>query len=340
LKYAIQTINLTKRFTLIKRYRDLLLHPFKKKEITVLDNINLEVREGEILGLLGPNGAGKTTLIKILCTLVLPTEGNAFVGDYDVSKHEAKIRKLIGYVVSEERSFYWRLTGRQNLKFFSTLNNIPPNETESRIDELAELVRLKDDIDNTFKNYSSGMKQKLAIARGMLTNPQILFLDEPTRNLDPIAAGRYRKFIKNVISKQEGKTVIIATHNMNEAEELCDRIAIINGGRLIKCGSISRIKSILTEKQSYIFKIRGEQENVLKKLQPYVINPIILDSRIESESDMYTIVRSDIKENKNISDIVKQITMAGIDIEAFYPEEYSLEEIFSKVVEDPSDSWL
>lgn len=333
MEYAIQTINLCKEFTITKRYRDFILHPFRNKVATVLDNINLEVRAGETLGLLGPNGAGKTTIIKILSTLILPTRGNAIVGNFDVAKNEAQVRKLIGYVVSEERSFYWRLTGRQNLKFFSTLNNIPTNKAEYRIDELAELVRLKDDIDKPFKNYSSGMKQKLAIARGMLTNPEILFLDEPTRNLDPIASNRYRKFIKNVISHEQGKTVIIATHNMVEAEDLCDRIAIIKKGQLIRCESIDKIKTILNREHVYIFKVRGACKNIMEKLQPFIGAATIIDPIIESESETHTILKSKIY-NENLSNTIKQLVLAGIDIEAFHPEVYSLDEIFSKLVEN------
>ncbi len=165
--YCIETEDLSHRFSVIKSYRDLLLHPFAKKEITALREITVGVRKGELFALLGPNGAGKTTLIKILSTLILPSSGKAFVNGLDVTKHDREVRKKIGYVVADERSFYWRLTGRQNLRFFAALNNLAPGDTAGRIRSLFGLVGLEQDADRMFKDYSSGMRQKLAIARGL-----------------------------------------------------------------------------------------------------------------------------------------------------------------------------
>ncbi len=331
---AIETINLTKRFPRIKGYRELLMHPLRRKETTVLEDINIQVERGELFGLLGPNGAGKTTLIKILCTLVLPNEGSAFVNGYNVADHGKEIRRDIGYVISEERSFYWRLTGRQNLKFFATLNNLSARQAARRIEEVVELTGLEDDIDRVFKDYSSGMKQKLAVARGMLTNPQILFLDEPTRMLDPLVTRDLRKFIKEQIVGKEGRTVVLATNNMQEAQELCDRIAIVHRGRIRICDSLDGIRRILNGKDRYVLKLKSPLEHLKRELSNSYFTDKI--DRISSESSDAngSAVRVEISSSKdNVSEIIERIVLAGIKIEACYPLEESLDQIFARVVE-------
>ncbi len=331
--YTIETYNLTKRFPVMKGYRDLLLHPFRKDEVTALENVNIQVRKGEIFGLLGPNGAGKTTLIKILCTLVLPTEGSAFVNGYDVTRDGIQIRKIIGYVISEERSFYWRLTGRQNLKFFARLNNIPAKQVDQRIKEVVELTGLKDDVDKTFQDYSTGMKQKLAVSRGMLTDPQILLLDEPTRSLDPVSAHNLKRFITEVIVGERNKTVIIATNNMQEAEELCSQIAIINKGKLAICESLKEIRKTFNGNDKYVFKLRGSFEYLNKKLNCQSINGKISSLLPESSYNSGSLCRLEISVGReNISEIVEKIVSSGIKIEAFYPVELSLNEIFARTI--------
>lgn len=261
MSYAIDILNLTKRFRQPIRYRDLFLHPFRRDEITVLEDINIQVNKGELFGLLGPNGAGKTTLIKILCTLILPSAGTALVNGHDIKRDGKAIRKSIGYVISEDRSFYWRLTGRQNLRFFAELNNFSRSEADQRIKELVELTGLRDEADKIFKNYSSGMKQRLAIARGLLTNPEILFLDEPTKSLDPIAAHDVKMFIRNRMVGEEKKKVVLATNNMQEAEELCDRVAIIHHRRVKVCETLEEIRRISNKEKRYILSLLGPLES-------------------------------------------------------------------------------
>ncbi len=317
----------------MKSYRELLMHPLRRKKITALENVNIQVRKGEIFGLLGPNGAGKTTLIKILCTLVLPTEGSAFVNGYDVARDGNQIRKIFGYVISEERSFYWRLTGRQNLKFFAKLNNLPAWQMNRRIKEMVELTGLEDYIDNRFHDYSTGMKQKMAIARGMLTDPQILILDEPTRSLDPITANNLRKFIKEVIVSEKKRTVIIATNNMQEAEELCDRIAIINKGRVKLCGALEEVKRIMNDKDRYVLRLQGSFHYLDKKLNSLNFNGIIVSLSPDSSSNNGSLCKLKVNSGKeNITEIVKKIVTSGIKIEACYPEELSLNEIFARLI--------
>lgn len=263
--YCIETDNLTKKYPVIKGYGGLLLHPFRKKEIVAVNKVNIQIKKGELFGLLGSNGAGKTTLIKILCTLVLPTSGRAFVNGMKVTKDGKRIRKIIGYVVGDERSFYWRLTGRQNLKFFAKLNNIAHREAGLRIEKLLSDTELTRDADKMVKDYSTGMRKKLAIARGLLTNPEIIFMDEPTNGLDPISAQKVRRLIREKFVGEEKKTVVFATHNLHEAEELCDRIAIIHGGEEQISGTVEEIKRKFNSDKKYIIELRRPEASILKK---------------------------------------------------------------------------
>lgn len=334
MSYVIETINLTKRFPLPKSYGELLMHPLRRKTITALENVNIQVKKGEIFGLLGPNGAGKTTLIKILCTLIMPTEGSAFVNGYDVTRNGKHIRKIFGYVISEERSFYWRLTGRQNLKFFAKLNNIPACQINRRIEEVVELTGLRDYINKRFHDYSTGTKQKLAIARGMFTDPQIIFFDEPTRSLDPVTANNLRKFIKEVIVSEKKKTVIIATNNMHEAEELCDRIAIINKGRVKYCGLLEEAKGTMNNKDRYVIRLQGTFDYLHKKLSSLNFNGKIVSLSPESLSKDGSICMLKVDSGKeNITEIVERLITSGIKMESCYPEESSLNEIFARITE-------
>ncbi|MGV8175488.1 MAG: ABC transporter ATP-binding protein [Methanothrix sp.] len=236
-----------KRFLLNRGLLETMRNPGKKDFITTLDGISLKVKEGEVLGLLGPNGAGKSTLIKILCTLILPTKGNAFIKGYDVVKESKEARSRIGFITTDERSFYWRLSGRDNLRFFATLHNMPQSLAKTRVEELLDVVLLKSRADEPFLNYSAGMKQRMAIARGLLNDPDVLFMDEPTRSLDPTSARNLRAFIKEHIAMQSGKTVLISTHQMDEAEQLCDRVAILDQGRIKAQGSPAELKCSLPQ---------------------------------------------------------------------------------------------
>ena len=213
--------------------------------ITSLDSVSIQVREGEVLGLLGPNGAGKSTLIKILCTLILPTEGRAYVNGYDVARDSSRVRRSIGFITTDERSFYWRLSGKENLLFFATLHNMRPAKARSKAEELLKIVHLEKRADDLFLSYSAGMKQRMAIARGLLNDPEVLFMDEPTRSLDPGAAKNLRDFIKEQIVKEQGKTVFLCTHQLDEAEQLCDRVAILDEGRIKAIGKPGEMKSSL-----------------------------------------------------------------------------------------------
>jgi len=220
-------------------------HLVGKKVTTViraLDHIDFEIQEGELFGLLGPNGAGKTTTVKILCTLLEPTSGQAFVKGYDVVKDAARVRRIVNMVAGGERMLYYRLTGRENLEYFAELYNVPKREVKSRINTLLELMGLVDRADDEVEKYSKGMKQRLQVCRGLINDPEVLFLDEPTLGLDVNIAKDLRRFIREKIVEERGKTVLLTTHYMYEAEELCDRVGFLNKGKLVAVGRPDELK--------------------------------------------------------------------------------------------------
>ncbi len=325
----IETFNLTKKYPQIKRYHEIIIHPFQKREITALDGINIRVEKGEIFGLLGPNGAGKTTLIKTLCTLLLPNEGTALVNGYDVVKEEKEVKRSIGYVVNDERSFYWRLTGRQNLEFFAILNNLAPDRANRRIEEVLRLVGLETNGDKRVKDYSTGMKQKLAIARGMLSDPEVLFLDEPTRSLDPMIARNLREFIRKNIAIGQGKTVFLSTHNLGEAEELCDRLAIIDRGKIKACGTLDEMRALLDEQKRYLIELDNPVHGLMEGLKDVFSFTVGETSPGEGVTIEVTV-----DDRWTVSRVIEAIVAHGGKITACTPKGRSLEEIFSRVTSD------
>lgn len=214
-----------------------------QKTVTALDNVSLAVEPGELFGLLGPNGAGKTTLTRILSTVLLPTSGRAEVLGLDVVRDTKKLRPRIGMVYGGERGLYWRLSGRDNIQYFADLYLVPPEVSRKRIPELLELVGLKDRAEERVEGYSRGMKQRLHIARGLINDPDVLFLDEPTIGLDPIAARELRTVIADL--HKAGKTIFLTSHYMYEVDALCQRVAVVNKGQIVMTDTPSALKQLV-----------------------------------------------------------------------------------------------
>lgn len=208
--------------------------------VTAVSDLSLTVPEGQLFGLLGPNGAGKTTLVKMLCTLILPSSGTAAIAGNDLVD-TAAIRAAVGLVVSDDRSFYWRLSARRNLAFFAAMHGLYGRAAIERIDQVLVDVDLLDVADRRFGQFSSGMKQRLAIARSLLHRPRLLFLDEPSRSLDPTATQRLHQLIRRLMSEQ-AMTVFLITHDLAEAETLCHRVAFMHKGRIQASGSPAELR--------------------------------------------------------------------------------------------------
>ena len=220
----------------------------------VIRGIDLDVNRKELFCLLGANGAGKTTLIKILCNLILPTSGKVSINGYDIVYDFEKVKRFISLVPGDERSFYWRLTGRQNMEFFAALYNLSRKEAAERIEELFYMLRIKEP-DRVFHEYSSGEKQRLCIARALLNNPEVLFMDELTKDLDPISAKEIKTFIKNELVEKQGRTIFFSTHQLYEAEELADRIAFMFRGKIVAVGRLDELRKIVGLTNASIYEL-------------------------------------------------------------------------------------
>ncbi len=229
--FAIETHNLTKVF-----------RKSRNSETVAVDGVSLTVPTGSVLVILGPNGAGKTTLLRILAGLVLPSAGKAKICGLDITQENGRAKSLVGVSLGDDRSLYARLSGRQNLEFFAALHGMSRREAQQRIDELGNLLDIP--LDQSVQVSSSGIRQRILIARALLHDPAVLLLDEPTKSLDPASAQGLRGFIKETLADGLGKTVLIATHNLAEAESLGDQIAIMKDGRIHGCGSLDTLRGI------------------------------------------------------------------------------------------------
>ncbi len=239
-----------------REYRHSGIFKKKRRIVKAVDGISFKVTEGEIFGLLGQNGAGKTTTIKMLTTLLAPTSGKCEVLGFKTFGEEKKIRPHINFIFGGEMGVYRRLSARDNLRYFSNLYLIPKKEQEEKIDGILKLVDLYDRADDLAETYSKGMIQRLQIARGLINDPDILFMDEPTVGLDPVGARMLRDIIKEL--KRAGKTVLLTTHNLSEVEELCDRIVIINKGKVVSQGTPAEIRgSHDTLEDAYVELVKG-----------------------------------------------------------------------------------
>lgn len=311
---AIKTINLGRTYK-----KD-------KGIIEALKNINIEVKKGEIFGLLGPNGAGKTTLIKILTTLLLPTSGKAYVLGFDVENDTLRIREKINMVSGGEWAGYGILTVRENLWMFSQFYGIPSKKAKRDIDKYLEIFGLKEDANTKISKLSTGMRQKMNIIRGILSDPEVLFLDEPTLGLDVQIARTVRSFIKMWMKEKENRTILLTTHYLNEADELCNRIAIIDNGEIHALDTPSGLKKLL--KNKILYSIELERTNYLKLeelpfTKKFIVNPM-KDGKIE--------IKFQIEDERRIVDIFNYLKERGFTLTAFRKREPTLEDVFIEIV--------
>ena len=232
----------------------------KKKITHAVDGATLAVRRGELFGLLGPNGAGKTTLVRCIATLLIPDEGSIHVLGHDAFKDSQWCRQRIGLLTSGERTLYWKLSARDNLNFFAALYGLSGKARDKRVDYLIELLGLKEVERERLERYSSGMKQKVSVARAILHDPDLILLDEPSLGLDPQFARFIRKFIKEELNQRLGKTILLTTHYMDEADELCGRIAFINKGKIVDVKPPAQYKRDIPHTEVLVIRCQGQPD--------------------------------------------------------------------------------
>ena len=301
---------------------DGLCRNFQRKRgtpVKALDGVSLTVSEGEVHGLLGPNGAGKTTLCKILGTVLLPSSGSARVCGHDVVTHTGRVRPLTGIVFGGEKGLYQRLTPRQNLRYWAALYRLPRHEGALRADRLLAEMGLEERADDPVETFSRGMKQRLHLARGLLADPRLVILDEPTTGMDPVAARGFRDLIGRL--KREGRTVLITTHDMSEAESVCDRVSLITDGRLIATENPRTIGGWITQYE------RIEAEDVPSELQASLTRmPGVVTVDVPREG----VIR--IESNGVARQVLRALVDAGVTKVRSAPP--SLEDVYLKVIGD------
>jgi len=303
--------------------RELAMRPFRPAaRITALAGVSLDIHPGEVFGILGPNGAGKTTLLKILAGLVVPTGGTATVGGLDVRHHDRAVRRLIGFASSDERSFYWRLSGRENLEFFARLYGLHGRDAGRRTAALIGDLDLGGDASRPFMDLSSGMKQRFIIARALLHDPPIVCLDEPTRSLDPIAAKHVRALISATLRGRSGKTILLATHNLQEAEQICDRVVVLDHGRVLRQGSVAEITVGLPGRDHYLLAVQGLGD------PPRDGRWAIAVDRLDGGSARLVV---EVDRNGAFSDLLRAVLGSGAQVVSCSRREPSLQEVFDLI---------
>jgi ABC-2 type transport system ATP-binding protein len=322
--YAIEAENLGR----IYKIRGTKKEKAIRKELIALANVNLNIEQGELFGLLGPNGAGKTTLIKILTTLLAPTTGHARVAGHDVIEAPQLVRPRINMVSGGESSGYGLLTVRENLWMFSQFYGVPSKEAYERIDGLLKRVGIFDRRHTKSSDLSTGLRQKMNIVRGFMTDPQVLFLDEPTLGLDVGASREVRHLIREWLDEDKSRTLLLTTHYMVEADELCDRVAIINQGRVLDCDTPAVLKQRL--QKDAIFEIETSPLNGLSVPKLETLPGIIKVTC--QEADGSATLNFILKEEAALAVIINTLTAANVRIMKLSKHEPTLEDVFVTLV--------
>ena len=331
--FAIETKDLVRVFKpprkLIKRKRSSNgENEWKEGPVTALDHVSVQISEGELFGLLGPNGAGKTTLIKILCTLLLPTTGQAWVAGHEVTRDVFPIREKINMVSGGETSGYGLLTTRENVWMFSQFYGVPSKVAKERIDELLHTFGLWEKRDAKVRTLSSGQRQKMNMIRGFVTDPEILFLDEPTLGLDVNASRVTRDYVMQWVRKRTGKTVLLTTHYMMEADEMCDRIAVIDHGKILACDSPENLKRRIRKDTTFRLEV-----DTLKSTS--IFGGIGGIKNFSSKDDIrknMTNLTFILEDESAVADILSTIQGQGSKVHYLQKSEPTLEDVFISMV--------
>jgi len=278
-----------------KQYPVFSLFPPKRSYKQALEDIHLKLEKGKVTCILGPNGAGKTTMLKIIADLVLPDSGK-------IQRQQNK-KSDVGFVTPNERSFYWRLSGRENLRFFASLSRIHGEEQKKRVDAVIDETGISEFADTPYRQYSTGIKQRLNIARALLSNPSLILLDEPTTHLDPLAKAEFWDLINEKILKERNSTVLLATHDLEEATILADQVAILHKGNIVARGTIKDLQSQMNKDERIVLKYD-------KSVPMDSIQNIIDDSNIERSSDDRFITLSS-RDNESINRIILELADKG-----------------------------
>lgn len=319
---AVEVIDLKKYFYFRKKK---LFRTFDKKEFKAVDGINFEIYKGEVFGLLGPNGAGKTTTIKMITGLLKPTSGSVQVMGSDVDKKPMEALMNLGTVLAGDRSIYWKLTGRENLEYFAALYGCSKKEANIRAEKVLCRLGLSDKADELVEKYSTGMKQKIALGKALIPNAPVVLLDEPTLGLDPQSALNLRNIILDI--KREGRTVLLTTHYMEEADFLCDRIAIMDGGRIIALDTPAKLKESINDIKLIQIEVDNSPQELTDELGSLRdVQKVV--SRYDSDKRDYILTIHHTDSSALIQKIIDCISKNNCRILNINVKEPSLEDVF------------
>jgi ABC-2 type transport system ATP-binding protein len=319
---------LTKRFRVRRSWRDVARHPFTHTLQTSVNRMTFDVHAGEFFGLLGPNGAGKTTLLKILATFILPDEGEVRIDGYDVRAQPDQVRARVAPVIANERSLYWRLTAKENLELFAHLWRVPAKDVAGRVAETLEVVGLTDTGRKMVGQFSSGMMQRLLIARALLPEPRVLLLDEPTRSLDPVSAREFRNFLRHELATRRNCAVVIATHNADEALDLCTRVGVLNAGRLLAVGSANELSQRVADDRYTVWTNKPQHPALVGR--PGTLLP--LDGQATPVSGWTPVTIRAVGGERASAEVLAELVNAGVPVARFERARISLAELIEEVI--------
>ncbi len=326
---AVEIDALTKRFPIRRGLRE-LLRGGRHGQTTVVDHVSFDVAFGEIFGVLGPNGAGKTTLFKMLSTMVLPDDGVATVCGNDICLEPARVRATLAAVSSDERSLNWRLSARENLLLFAALHQVPRGESTALVNSVLHTVGLDQTDAKMVATFSSGMRQRLLIARALLARPRVLLLDEPTRALDPISAQEFRAFLRTELVERKRCTIILATHNADEALGFCDRLVVLNRGRVLATGTAAELKARYGDERYRILTTDPEHP-CFTRLQ--TAGMLHRRTSAHSSADGWSVVECAIPgDPSQTAAVLQQLLTAGVRVARLERVEPSLADLIAHII--------
>ncbi len=317
-------------FNLLRRT---LVRQRTKEKLTAVDGVSFQVGRGEIFGLLGPNGAGKTTLIKTLCTLLWPNRGTATINGYDIRKRPKEARRALGTVLDIHMGWYGRLSCRQNLLFYGQLFGLRGPALKAKVKEVMDFVGLSDKSDEWQQKLSSGMKRKLDLARCLLSDPPVLLLDEPTLALDPKSARDLRNTVRDSLCRQLGKTVLWTTHNMEEANRICDRVAILHKGKILAIGRPDNIREMAKTANVAVAEVSRFDRSLIHAIEAIPLVRSVRDEESKRSPELRTL-RIEVEERSAIAEVSAAIIGSGAGLYSLTMEEVSLEDALIWMTEE------
>jgi ABC-2 type transport system ATP-binding protein len=330
----VRVSRLTKTFATRRSWRELTGHPWRRPaRVAVVDDVSFEVMPGEFFGLLGANAAGKTTLFRMLSAQLIPDSGSASIDGHDPIRDPRAVHAILTPVGTDERSLNWRLTARANLELFAALYGVDRREADDRIDDTLRTVALHTTGEKMVGTFSSGMKQRLLIARALLARPRVLLLDEPTRSLDPISARQLREFLREEIVGRRGCTVLLATHSAEEAFELCDRVAVLERGRLIAVGRARDLMGEVSDDR-YELEVREEHLSTAARL----LETIAFDAEVVANraSFGWAGLRVSIPGGPDgAAEVLGRLMVAGVDVSRLQRLDLTLADLIERIVARP-----